>query len=302
MKKKLVARIKGGLGNQLFCYAAARRLAYINDAELILDNVSGFVRDKAFHRTYQLGGFSIQARIATHRERGEPLERIRRGISKLISRYRKFDLRGYIEDRSQRYEPKLLSLRLRNSLTTIDGLWQSYYYFADIEKLLRQELQINIQPSKRNLDAHEWIKKNNAIAVHVRWFSLNDDKLNVPKVYYEKALSLLAKKIDNPFFAVFSDNPGASLEMLKIPSERVLLVDWNSDDGGELADLWLMSNCRHFVMANSTFSWWGCWLGDAGDMKRYIYFPRAIKSKKMPWTLGWDHEGQMPIRWTPIYV
>ncbi|MCD4742989.1 MAG: hypothetical protein K8R67_10995, partial [Desulfobacteraceae bacterium] len=56
---KIIPRILGGLGNQLFCYAAARRLALMNNAELVIDAVSGFVRDCNYQRYYQLDHFSI---------------------------------------------------------------------------------------------------------------------------------------------------------------------------------------------------------------------------------------------------
>lgn len=73
MPRKVVVRLKGGLGNQLFCYAAARRLAWVNDAELVLDAVTGFKYDRQHQRTYALGIFRIPARLATPSEQMEPL-------------------------------------------------------------------------------------------------------------------------------------------------------------------------------------------------------------------------------------
>ncbi len=73
LRAKIIARIFGGIGNQLFCYAAARRLALVNNAELVLDDVSGFVRDHACQRRYRLDHFNIRCRKATPAERLEPL-------------------------------------------------------------------------------------------------------------------------------------------------------------------------------------------------------------------------------------
>ena len=86
---KLIARIKGGLGNQLFCYAAARRLALVNNAELVIDDVTGFVRDRQYRRQYALDRFQIPARKATPAERMEPFERYRRGVAKFVARRRR---------------------------------------------------------------------------------------------------------------------------------------------------------------------------------------------------------------------
>ena len=76
--KKVIVRIKGGLGNQLFCYAAARRMALVNDAELVIDEVTGFARDHQYKRFYQLDAFQIPCRKATALERMEPMEPILR--------------------------------------------------------------------------------------------------------------------------------------------------------------------------------------------------------------------------------
>jgi hypothetical protein len=72
---KIITRIKGGLGNQLFCYSASRRLALVNNAELIIDDVTGFVRDSKYGRKYMLHPFSLSARKAMPSERLEPFER-----------------------------------------------------------------------------------------------------------------------------------------------------------------------------------------------------------------------------------
>ena len=77
----IICRLKGGLGNQLFCYAAARRLAKYNNTELVMDSVSGFERDYLYQRSFALKNFSITSRLATAQERLEPCERYRRGFA-----------------------------------------------------------------------------------------------------------------------------------------------------------------------------------------------------------------------------
>lgn len=82
---QVVVRIMGGLGNQLFCYSAARRLAVANGAELVLDDVSGFTRDRRYRRRFMLQQFGIPCRHATAAERLEPLARYRRGLARWLS-------------------------------------------------------------------------------------------------------------------------------------------------------------------------------------------------------------------------
>ena len=87
---KVIARIKGGLGNQLYCYAAAKRLAIKNNAELIIDDVSGFKRDYLYQRKYMLDCFKIPHRKATSNERLDPFERVKRGLRKKLQQRKIF--------------------------------------------------------------------------------------------------------------------------------------------------------------------------------------------------------------------
>jgi hypothetical protein len=93
---KITPRIFGGLGNQLFCYAAARRLALVNNAELVLDDVSGFTYDDFYQRHYQLDHFSIPCRKATPAERLEPYHRVRRYLKRRWNQRKPFAQRAYL--------------------------------------------------------------------------------------------------------------------------------------------------------------------------------------------------------------
>ena len=106
---KVITRIKGGVGNQLFCYAAARRLALVNNAELVIDDVTGFARDRQYRRKYMLDRFSIPFRKATSAERLEPFERYRRGIMKWLSRRKPFAERRYLEQEGIDIDERLLA-------------------------------------------------------------------------------------------------------------------------------------------------------------------------------------------------
>lgn len=297
---KLIARIKGGLGNQLFCYAAARRLALQNNSDLVIDDTTGFSRDSNYGRKYALDHFNITARKATSNEKLEPFERVRRGILKYQERCKPFEERIYIEQEFSDFDARVLHLKFKGT-AYMDGLWQSELYFADIEDRLRRDLTF-IQPvDAQNLELSKIIKESNSVAVHVRWFNQaqENSEINAGFNYYNNAINLAAEKLDNPLYIVFSDNLESAKQKINFPKGRVVFISHNSGDEKAFADLWLMSQCKHVIMANSTFSWWGAWLG--GDFtNRTIYFPRLEKINRARWS--WDYIGQMPSSWTPITI
>jgi hypothetical protein len=112
----VVARAKGGLGNYLFCYVAARRLALVNCGELFIDDVSGFVRDGQYQRQYMLDHFNIPTPKATPAERLEPLERNRRGTPRWWSRRKPFGDRCYQEQEGLDFDERLLAFKTMGAL------------------------------------------------------------------------------------------------------------------------------------------------------------------------------------------
>ncbi|MBK8637475.1 MAG: hypothetical protein IPN92_04035 [Chromatiaceae bacterium] len=120
MDLKIIVRIKGGIGNQLFCYAAARRLSLVSQVELILDDVTGFVRDHRYRRAYALDHFAIPCRKVTPSERMEPFERGRRALAKWLARRRPLAERRYIEQQGNGFDERLLTLMPRGTVY-LDG-------------------------------------------------------------------------------------------------------------------------------------------------------------------------------------
>lgn len=283
---KVIARIKGGLGNQLFCYAAARRLALANEAELVLDDVTGFVRDVQYKRSYMLDNFSIPARKATPAERMEPLERYRRGLAKWLSRRRPFSERTYMEQEGLEFDPRLLSLKVREQIY-LDGYWHSENYFKDCEEALRKDLRITPPSDLENQRIAGQISSGNSVALHVRWFEAPGapEVLNASVDYYKRAIEFIDGKLGNPRYFLFSDNPAAAKARLSLPEGRVTEVSHNRGDAAACADLWLMSRCSNFIIANSTFSWWGAWLGENRD--KIVVAPKS----------GFANDDAVPEAW-----
>jgi len=288
---KVVTRIKGGLGNQLFCYAAARRLAVVNDAELVIDDVSGFIRDRLYHRQYMLDHFNICARKATYRERLEPFGRYRRYCLSQWSRFKPFEERRYLVQEQSGFDDRFLNIRLSDTIY-LDGLWESENYFKDVEYLIREDLRIIPPTDETNLKAADKIINSNAIAIHVRCFdSSNYSNLhpNLSNDYYSKAVAFMEARVESPFYYLFSDNPMVADSRLSFPKDRSTFISHNKGDVNAYADLWLMSLCNNFITANSTFSWWGAWL--CSNRSKIVIMPGEWADL---------HNGLLPCGWIKL--
>ena len=254
--------MKGGLGNQLFCYAAARRLSFSNNCELLIDNVSGFVRDKKYRGTYALSEFPIIGRIATAEERMEPFERVRRGFAKGFGLLMPYRIASYVSERGK-FDARLLDLDVDHNIY-IDGLWQSERYFQDIKLQLAKEVLPPKPSDKQNLETYQEICAVDSVALHIRRFdrgSVLHGRRNLPFYYYQAAVNWANQIFDSPKFFVFSDDPSGVAEALTLDKKKTRFVTHNTGREGATADMWLMSNCKAIVIANSTFSWWSAWIG-----------------------------------------
>jgi hypothetical protein len=293
--RKIVACIKGGLGNQLFIYAAAKRLAVFNQAELVLDTVSGFERDHRYKRSYMLGDFAITARQADGSERLAPFGRYRRAINRRFYKFLPFNRREFLEQEISGFDERLLHHHF-NGCLYFEGYWQSERYFCDISDEIKREFVLlpTILPDKIGLTFGA-----NAVALHVRWFDPEgtNQKHNAPEEYYTKAIALIESKVNNPHYYLFSDNPPlAAQKIAGLTDREITVIDSKLNHGNDLIDFKLMSGCSHFIIANSTFSWWAAWL--AANPSKMVIAP-DLKIAKGGVT-SWGFDGLIPERWILI--
>jgi len=303
MSRKVVVRLKGGLGNQLFCYAAARRLAWANDAELVLDAVTGFKYDHLYQRTYALGCFSIPARLATPAEQMEPLGRVRRLIARKLSERKPLDQRRYIRQVGVEFDPSIVTLRLQGGTTYFDPFGQSERYFADIRDDLKKDLGMSEPSEPENLVMAAQIAATDSVALHVRWFDAGvvAHSSNMSQAYYAAAIPQLLAKIRSAHFFVFSDRPSDAAALLAplMGGQPFTLVAHNADTGNAEADFWLMRQCRHFIIGNSTFAWWAAWLGEQERGGTQVFAPSRNVDPEHSVT-AWGFPGLLPDRWTVL--
>jgi len=294
--KKIIVRVDGGIGNQLFIYAAGRRLALVNAAELVLDDVNGFLRDNIYKRTYQLDHFHVPCRKAGSAERLEPFPRIRARLLKSINRYVPFEKRTYIYQEGLDFDPRILGLQVR-SILYLQGYWQSERYFKDVENIIREDMRVKPPIDKQNKNMAQEIASHLAVAVHIRFFDEHKENgcNNLKNDYYIRAIERMERMLNRAHYYIFSDNPSAARSLDRLSPDRTTVVCHNLGDEFAYADLWLMSLCRHFIIANSTFSWWGAWLSSSRD--KIVIAPGI---KKFGGKCAWGFDGLIPEGWLTI--
>ena len=259
----IIIKIKGGLGNQLFQYAVGRAVALHHRLPLKLDLT--IFKTYKLHR-YLLDQFAIQAEIATEDE----IIKLKGRNNVLFSALRKAGLvkrKSYLKEKRSSYFDASV---FKNDDVYLDGYWQNELYFSDIrEELLRDLISISSM-SDLGVVYMEGIKKSNSVSLHVRRGNyLNLKNFNVLDIdYYMKAVEYIRKNVEKPTFYIFSDD----LEWCKNSLgflDNCIFVDSTKT---EIDDLKLMSFCKHNIIANSSFSWWGAWLNQ--NCKKTVIAPK----------------------------
>lgn len=214
---------------------------------------------------YSLAPFAIAAKIAGAREctvsKGKNLSVLNRILRKLTN-----TRSTIIIEQSLFCDSRYLNFK---GSAYVTGYWQSEKYFKGIENKIREDLQIRIEPSASNKVLLDKIRSANAVSLHIRRGNfvqidfVNKVHGTCSMDYYQKAVDLISEKISNPVFYIFSDDIPWAKQYLSLNFETVF-VDIN-DAKTDYEDMRLMSNCKHHILANSTFSWWGAWLNPSKE-------------------------------------
>lgn len=290
MEKKIVSRLFGGLGNQLFIYSAMRRLSLKNNASLILDTKTGFEGDRVYKRTYDLGNFDVKFRHASWIDRLEPLSKVRRKFKKYVNTQIEYSKRDFISQEGMDFDSRLLTIQTPRKLW-VEGYWQSEDYFKDIESIIRADLKIT--PPKDPLNSHlsRQIKSCRSVSIHIRKFG-NSGSHNADPSYYSRAISFIESKYPQSKYFVFSDNHEYAMAIMSLLNVEYQIVDTNRDSSMAYADMWLMTLCQNHIIANSTFSWWGAWLSSFEG--KTVVSPMMIIEEGVT---KWGFKGLIPKEW-----
>lgn len=286
----IVVKLFGGLGNQMFQYAAGRRLAHMRAVELRLDP-SGF---EGSNRTYALDSLNIQGRLADATDLEQVRSMPRRIVGRCVAKVRRaIGIGGFAHIRESKLSFDRRILKLRDGVY-LDGYWQSHKYFADVSQLIQEELICKDPQEGSNQELACRIAACNAVSVHVR----RGDYVSDPRTnryhgtcdldYYARCVSDLTKTVSDPCFFVFSDDVQWVSDHLKLPHAMEIVSHNGSDQGHE--DIRLMSQCRHHIIANSSFSWWGAWLNPHPG--KIVYAPQRWLNDSRR-----DTQWRVPAQW-----
>lgn len=275
----LEIKFSGGLGNQMFQYATARSLGIRNEIPYLLLNTDRYINEP-LDRTFSLAKLNIIGKVI----RGNFIKKIFRKRTVLNKIFTALSIYKNIEEKNFHLH------QLENKtgvLTSLNGYWQSAYYFENIRPLLLKEfipLQLPQYPS--------WVNAKNTVAIHVRRtdYLLEERYGFIGEQYYERAISLMQTKIKDPLFVFFSDD--IKWCRLNFKNDRTVFFEeqeWLAD----YLQLHLLSKCAHQIIANSSFSWWGAWL-NTNPEKMVIRPATPFKEK------GLFYEAHYPQEWISV--
>lgn len=287
--------LSGGLGNQLFQYATARALALRNAAQLRLDTESGYVRDW-YQARFVLDKFEILPALPRVSPYASTLGAARRRAVRALNGRVPMSLRSHIFEPDVRDPTDLLRLRLRRDVY-LEGYWADERYFRDIRALLLREFNVHGPLGAVNDRLAACIRGSRSVAVHVLRLRgqpnrdtsvplVGRDDQQVPVEYYHRAVARLASARDVDRVFVFADYPDWARENLSFSLPTTFVGE--NGMGRDYCDFWLMRQCNHFVIANSTFSWWAAWLGECEEKAvvvpaQYLDRRRGLASAPANW-------------------
>lgn len=273
-KKRYTIRLMGGLGNQMFEYSVLRAMMLENSAEGVI-SLKGITNKT--HNVYCLNHFNISEDVKI--KKGESLKSF---VNYLFYGFYYIFLikkkNGF--DKMKKVQPILNNLgyycvpdgyiELNNSSSNRNemiGYYQSAKYFEKYKDIIKKELKVIDEVFDKNIDLLNDIKKSNSICVHIRRGDYVGSNHQVcDEEYYLEAEKIILKKVKNPKFYIFSDDQKWVKENVKFKS-NVIYVEGNSN----FEDLRLMYSCKHFIISNSSFSWWAQYLAD--NSKRITIAP-----------------------------
>ena len=258
----VIVRLQAGLGNQIYQYATGLALSKELNRKLYIDPKP--IEGEAPVRRYMLNLFNIEENFVS-------------GILKWCVRWDASIRMGKIFNIL--FPPSLFCKLIRDKELGFDktifnnhtgpiiiqGYWQSYKYFEKYSDQIRHQFTFKHEPDEENKTIITEIRsKNNPVSIHIR----RGDYVSNPLAnkihgtcdldYYKNAIKLIKQKVKDPFYYIFTDDPDWVRNNLSIPSQFKIIAHNLGKNDHE--DLRLMTYCSHYIIANSSFSWWGAWL------------------------------------------
>ncbi|MFY0652178.1 MAG: alpha-1,2-fucosyltransferase [Cyclobacteriaceae bacterium] len=296
----VIVRLRGGLGNQLFQYAAGKALALKHEVQLKLDLYTYTLHK---YRSFELDNFCTNPEIAEQSEINNLIGRFK--IQRLLNKFNHYSFSD--KAFAQPHYHFVADFFDLPKDIYLSGYWQSEKYFEDIQDIIRAEIQPKSPIDDQNKSLIDQLNVENSVSVHIRM----GDYKNLRKYktffgglgseYYKNAIELVQSKTENPRFYFFSDNIAwCQKEFSEV--DNAYFVDQNTGEKSFM-DMVLMSNCQHNIIANSTFSWWGAWLNSNLDkivIAPKNWFQSKYNKKSVYKSQYYDTKDLLPEKWIKL--
>jgi len=270
----IIVEIVGGLANQMVIYAAARALAEKNGDVLAID-LSTLRRDHL--RKFELYKLSMDLKIATDEEIARVRKKLKNPTADRLKEkfFRKLKLRRpYIyEEPYSGYDENFFRL---TGDVYVKGNFASRRYFERIEPVLRREFRFRGPFSPGTQEYEKGLREGSSIGIHVRRgdYATNPHTRKfhglMDAEYYSEAMKVIEERVGDPVYHVFSDDLKWARENLK-SRFPVRFVD-HTDAETSHEDMYLLSRCRHYILGNSGFGFWGAWMN--ADPEKIVVAPK----------------------------
>ncbi len=264
----VIVRIIGGLGNQMFQYAFYRYLQ--KQGLYVKADITDFKSYK-LHNGFELNKvFGINLNLAEQEE----INKLKTNTNTLFGKIW-YKLNG-IKDTHLKEGSFNVEKVKRYENVYLDGYWQKLVYVKNIEYILMNDFKFKKVKEINNSRLANLINNTESVAIHVRRgdYVQNKKTFNRHGVcgldYYRNAIDYIKQKIQNPFFFVFSDDTKWIKENFNFEIRKKIVEKTKSSC--DYFEMYLMSLCKHNIIANSTFSWWSAWLNK--NEKKIIISPK----------------------------
>jgi len=290
----IISRLIGGLGNQMFQYAAGRALSLHKGTALRVE-ISGFANYR-FQREFELHRvFNLPDMVASELDvrsilgwQASPL------MQRVLSQpgFAVLRKRGFVVEPHFHYWQGINDVP---AACYLYGYWQSERYFSAAEDMIRSDFSFRSPLAGKNLELAEQMNCCNAVSLHIRRGDYVSDAKTSNLLgtcsldYYHAAIKYLSERVDSPHFFVFSDDIEWSRKNLRLDFP-CSYIDHNCGEES-YRDMQLMSLCRHHIIANSSFSWWGAWLNP--DNEKVVVAPKH-------WFASGNQTDVVPSDWVAL--
>tara|TARA_Y100000590_G_scaffold164183_2_gene188139 strand:- start:1615 stop:2556 length:942 start_codon:yes stop_codon:yes gene_type:complete len=282
MPKNLILRLSNEMGNQMFMYASAYSISKKLNRELLIDEETAFLLKKNVS-SFGLGFFNITANYAPDNLKYKNLHGYIKRKFFIKTDFLRVKKKFYIEKKDNRkiteHSNRYKNINFDNNLF-VEGHFETERYFQDYKEEIKKEFKIKNEENLKNNPYFNELNKPNSVAICLRQNRFTEGKgqntpLNKHKSanfsdeqinYINKSVNFIKSKVAGANFFLWS-NDFSSIDNSKFNFnyKEVKLDTINNQLDKRILSLFLLKQCNHFVVTNSTFNWWGAWLSNKNN-------------------------------------